>query len=664
MKHLKIVMSALLLMAIFAGIGYAVPPPPPPPVPQNIGLDDISIDLLQTTSTDQSACRECHRTSGTNITGGINITAVGGVPTRHHSLLPRGVINPVTNAPFVCQDCHPSTPGIGNGILLERSCVGCHNGTSFTTSGARVGNITRPHHVNTSYASSNIGNPAANRTCNYCHGSYVANYNDGHYKPSYATDFMITPYATFKVTNFTQPDGLGGNKVWGGCLSCHVNTSGPPVIGSNYYNHHKEINGFARYGGTTAFQNASTPFNLAGAPGGRSCFVCHVVGATGSPLRFNRTNDFTGEFLLNTMELRNSTIEAVGINEPGTTNITFNGTGCQKCHDVRSLHNIDNPPYVPNGPQGDGHIQNDLDCYGCHNSWLPATDLVPGAIIPSVDSVNPSEIAAETATTVTITGGNFQSGGPNGMDYTSEVSIDGGAPIAPSSISDTQIVTNMPALTAGTHTLQIVKGGDTLSKLSILTVVPVVTLSSATLDGETLTISGAGLGSQPTSNAEQYVIVGSAGYSASITTWSDTQIVATLSGAVASGDIATVITANGGQAATTIVVSAPTPTPTPSPTATPTPSPTATPTPPGITSAKLVSGVLTIDGTGVFEAKPSRNAQNYVTTVQSGKTYTSSSITKWDTVKIVAKVNTKTWKVGQIVTVKTVSGKTYSATIT
>ena len=112
------------------------------------------------------------------------------------------------------------------------------------------------------------------------------------------------------------------------------------------------------------------------------------------------------------------------------------------------------------------------------------------------------------------------------------------------------------------------------------------------------------------------------------------------------------ITANGGQATTTIVAS------------TPTPSPTATPTPPGITSAKLVSGVLTIDGTGVFEAKPSRNAQNYVTTVQSGKTYTSSSITKWDTVKIVAKVNTKTWKVGQIVTVKTVSGKTYSATIT
>ena len=168
MKNLKIVVAAMLLFAVLAGIGVALtpPPPPPPPVPQNIGLPDVSIGAASTNVTDQSACRVCHRTSGTNISGGYNNTAVGGVPTRHHNLLPRGVINPLTNAPFGCTDCHPSTPGIGNGILLDRSCVNCHNGTSFYANsiGGHVGNITRPHHVNTAYASSNIGNPAVNST--------------------------------------------------------------------------------------------------------------------------------------------------------------------------------------------------------------------------------------------------------------------------------------------------------------------------------------------------------------------------------------------------------------------------------------------------------------------------------------------------------------------
>jgi hypothetical protein len=550
MKSLKLVISALLLFAVLVGVGYALtpPPPPPPPVNQNIGLYDSTIDLLQTNATDQSACRACHLTTGTVIPGpgGYNTTVVGGVPTRHHSLLPRNVINPRTNAPFGCTDCHPSTPGIGFGILLDRSCVNCHNGTDFWANsiGGNVGNITRPHHVNTSYASSNIGNPAANRTCNLCHGSYVANYNDGHYKPSYATDFMITPYATFKATNTSQPDGLGGNKVWGGCLSCHVEDPGAtPSIESNYYNHHKTINGFSRYGGTTVFQNASTPFNLAGAPGGRSCFVCHVVSASGSPLRFNVTNPFTGELVIRAMELRNSTIEATSLIEPGTTNITFNGTGCEKCHDVRSLHNIDNPPYVQNGPQGDGHIQNDLDCYGCHNSWLPAVSLEPGAIIPSVDTISPSVIAVGTATTLTITGGNFV----NGV-YTSVVTVDG-VTYTPTSITDSQIVVSISALAAGSHQVQVVKGGDTLSKLSVLTVVPKATITSVKLNKGTLTITGTGFGAKPT-NAQYYVSVKDASgnqiISTSISKWSSTQIMAKNS-AAKSGRIVTVMTADTGE---------------------------------------------------------------------------------------------------------------------
>ncbi|HEY9245675.1 MAG TPA: hypothetical protein VIO11_02400, partial [Candidatus Methanoperedens sp.] len=323
MKNLKIVLPALLLFAILVGLGYALtpPPPPPPPVPQNLGIYDTGIDNLKTNATDQTLCRACHQTSGTNISGGYSNT-LGGVPTRHHSLVQRGATNPLTNVPFACTDCHPSTPGVGNGILLDRSCTDCHNGTSFwadSNLGAHVGNFSRPHHVDTGYDDANIGQPAQNRTCNFCHGSFVNNYNDGHYKPSYNTDFMITPWATFKSTNFSQPDGLGGNKTWGGCNSCHLDNpnAAPLPIDENHDTHHKEILGFARFGGQTPFQNASTP--------GAKCSWCHVITPGGtSPLRINITNPFTGENLINAMELRNSSIEATDVFEPGTTNITIN----------------------------------------------------------------------------------------------------------------------------------------------------------------------------------------------------------------------------------------------------------------------------------------------------------------------------------------------------
>ncbi len=552
MKGKKLYIAATILFIGLVGLAWALtpPPPPPPPVPQNLAINDTSIDNLVTTGLDQGACRACHQTSGTNISGGYNNT-VGGVPSRHHSLVATAVVNPYTSAPFGCPDCHPSTPGIGNGILLDRSCTDCHNGTSFfadATLGARVGNFSRPHHVNTSYATSHIGNPVANRTCNFCHGSFVNNYNDNHYKPSYDTDFMITPYATFKATNTSQPDGLGGNKTWGGCLSCHLPaTVGTISVGSNHDNHHKEILGFARFGGQTAFQNASTP--------GASCFWCHVIDYTNStghgstfPLRISVTNPFTGETLTNAMEARNSTIEnANPVFEPGTTNITINGTGCEKCHGVSSVHNIQFQ-YVQNGLQGKGHINNNSDCSGCHDGWLPAADLAPGALVPYLVDVSPSVIVAGTATTLTITGSNFVND-----PYTSVVAVDG-VQYTPTSITDAEITVGIPALTAGVHQLQLVKNGDTLSKLFALNVVPGAHITSATVKSGMITITGTGLGARPATNAQYYVSVNHAGnqiVSSAVTSWSATQIKVRNS-AAAVGDVVTVVTADSGQTTATI----------------------------------------------------------------------------------------------------------------
>ena len=574
MKNLRKPIVALLLLALFVGmtgIGLSLtpPPPPPPPVPQNLGLFDTSIAFLHTNATDQSTCRQCHQTSGTNISGGYSNT-IGGVPTRHHNLLPEQIKNPLTNVPFACQDCHPSTPGVGNGILLDRSCTDCHNATNFwgNSIGGHVGNLSRPHHFNTTYDDANIGNPVQDRQCKTCHGSFVDNYNDSHYKPTYDTSFMITPWATFRATNFSQPlpqlfhsDGtLLENKTWGGCESCHLGTvnasgnnslaakglfTGTPIL-DNHDSHHQTIlDGFVNVSGNYQTLGGRTP--------GATCSWCHVLYP--GEIIGNTTNPFTFEILTGGLELRNSTIEAIevanGRLEPGTVNITINGTGCEKCHSVKTIHNIQ-AGYVPNGtgPQGMGHINNNLDCYGCHNSWLPADTWVPGALVPYLNSVSPSVIVANTATTLTVTGSNFVND-----PYTSVVSIDG-VQYTPTSITDSQIVVNIPALTAGVHVLQLVKGGDSLSKPTTLTVVSNAHVDSAKLKAGTLTITGTNLGSMPAANAKMYV---SAKHGAnqitsnSITSWTATKIVAKVPNSVVINDVATVLTTNAGETTATIV---------------------------------------------------------------------------------------------------------------
>lgn len=585
MKNLKLAISAVLLFAVLAWIGYALTPPPPPPVNQNLGIYDTSIALFKTngsftnvTSNGQMACRTCHNSTGTTAPGYTNLT-LGGVDSRHHWLVQYSAINPATGVAFGCQDCHPSTPGIGNGILLDHSCTDCHNSTPFWADsiGANVGNLSRPHHFNTSYDNAGIGNPASARQCNVCHGSFVSNYNDNHYIPSYATTVMITPYAKWKATNFSQPltmllyasDSLTvTNKEWGGCESCHLGTVNTSIVASGAYTgtpidpnhdtHHQEIlDGNVTVNGTVLSLGGRTP--------GATCSWCHVIlpgqTAHGGVYLFNLTNTYnlvngSPEVVVDDLEVRNSTIEAMdaanGSFEPGTTNVTINGTGCEKCHDVATLHNIQYN-YVQNGPQGLGHINNNTDCSGCHDAWLPTNSWGPTPTVPSVTAVSPAAILAGAQTTLTITGYDFV----NDV-YTSVVSIDG-ATYTPSSITANQIVVSIPALTAGSHQLQIVKNGDIRSKLLVLDAVPPTTIASATMvssrQGITLTLKGNGFGAtKPTSTLSVSVFHnGNLIASTTLQKWSDTTVVAKFpAGSIASGDIATVVTAASGAAQTTI----------------------------------------------------------------------------------------------------------------
>ncbi len=102
-----------------------------------------STDIEITTPT-ADGCRYCHTSTGTNNSGVFNNT-LGGVATRHHNLVQTSVINPMTNTPYACADCHPV---INNTLFIDHNCLDCHNGTAFwadSVYGTRVGNFSEPH---------------------------------------------------------------------------------------------------------------------------------------------------------------------------------------------------------------------------------------------------------------------------------------------------------------------------------------------------------------------------------------------------------------------------------------------------------------------------------------------------------------------------------------
>lgn len=501
MKMVKMKIKRKILIPIFAMVFLtilAVANIPPPPVNQNFGIYDTMM-----VNYNETMCRGCHNSA----TPSPFVT--GGVLTRHHNLVVNSIINPATNQPFICTDCHPSTGGAG--VLLDTNCIDCHNGTAFwadTTYGAKVNNISRPHHNSTH---------AQIRNCKFCHGSSVDDYNDGHYIPTYPVS-EVTPNAMFKAYNLTSM------RVWGGCLACHAENLlatpqifythtflFPPIPDGTNNIHHIEILNIDKPSGVTQ---------------GDQCLWCH-------------TN------ISNVFDIR----------------------GCETCHSVRAIHNIQVDFANTSTKIGYGHIgsnnpsdpkNNSWDCLGCH-AWYNAGVVNPfaGAIIPDVQSATPSVIASGMSTTLTITGDNFVNDVTNAdgsvTHYTSNVAVDG-VLYTPTSISDSQIVISIPALAAGIYQLQLVKGVDTLSNLLTLTVVPPVTLSSVALNGGNLTINGNGFGIEPQSNATLYISVsdnnGNQIVSSTIQEWSDTQIQAKIP--ATPGDIVTVMTANGGLAKASI----------------------------------------------------------------------------------------------------------------
>ncbi|MHB9067228.1 MAG: hypothetical protein ACYC4B_25880 [Pirellulaceae bacterium] len=176
-------MALCLACAASAQPSYPRPPDPlgsNPPVFQTLGMVDTETHFAQ-----ESDCRLCHEL---------------GVPDRHHLLYGQPITegsrvpNPDTNGDgaadtsYSCLSCH------GNTFSVVRDCVLCHT--------------TSPHHTSPD---------AVNRHCSECHGDIVADFDDGHYIPTYAAS-LVTPARGLHSAGWNDPlhtdphlksDGLG-----------------------------------------------------------------------------------------------------------------------------------------------------------------------------------------------------------------------------------------------------------------------------------------------------------------------------------------------------------------------------------------------------------------------------------------------------------------------
>ena len=174
--------------------------------------------------------------------------------------------------------------------------------------------------------------------------------------------------------------------------------------------------------------------------------------------------------------------------------VELNIRTCEKCHGVKSLHNIQFDYDNTVGTAGSGHIGDNWDCWGCHgwfdyysvySSDSPLAQDVSSAIgnlpkgagipPPSIDSIDPSTITAGQGTAIRIEGGNFENT-HDGILYTSNVVLDNDIKLPTDSITPTEIVVTIPGeLDSGNYDLRVVKDGDVKSNKVVLTVgVPII----------------------------------------------------------------------------------------------------------------------------------------------------------------------------------------------
>ena len=339
-----------------------------------------------------------------------------------------------------CRVCHNSGVPDRHHLLVPNenyNCTDCHP-VETQLDGTQAINLTRDCmacHLKTPHHETQ---DALDKHCSNCHGNIVDDFDDGHYIPDYPVS-LVTPDTRYKVINETT------DKKWGGCQACHEpDDTMTPQIYSTKDTHHT-------LGSVSGFDPANNT----------KCMTCH------------------------------SSHHA----EYGPLFIRY----CERCHGVRSLHNIQYDYTNTSGTLGYGHIGEDWDCKGCH-AWYVAGSESPftSNLVPSIDALGPSRLVAGEPIVMSISGSNFENTG-NNITYSSVVVLDDGIntiTLIPDTISASAITIAVPALDVGTYELIALKDDIKSNKLSIV-VVPSVSIDSAVISGENVLITGSGFGDKP-----------------------------------------------------------------------------------------------------------------------------------------------------------------------
>jgi hypothetical protein len=276
---------------------------------------------------------------------------------------------------------------------------------------------------------------AQERHCSKCHGNLVDDYDDGHYIPPYNVS-DVTPDTKFKVIN--QSSG----KKWGGCEACHEqNLTLDPPIAFNNKTHH-------RLGSLSGFN----PPNVT------KCAACHDT----------HSSQYGPDFI----------------------------RYCERCHAVKSLHNIQYDYANTSGILGNGHIGANWDCNGCHAWYVagnaPGTDI----IVPNIETISTNKVLEGDTTLFTIKGTNFVTT-IGSVTHSSVVVITDGTTfntITPTSINSNTITLTIPSLSRGAYGIYALNNGSVKSNKFSLVSVPKVVINSAKKSGSIITITGSGFG--------------------------------------------------------------------------------------------------------------------------------------------------------------------------
>jgi len=327
-----------------------------------------------------------------------------------------------------CKECHTPPLADRHHLLIESEGKKCLDCHSLTNG---IFDPFRECSDCHEVSPHHVTNDAKDYHCSECHGSFVDDYDDGHVIPTYEKS-LITPDSSFKYIDSTT-----GSKI-GGCEACHEQElSADPEIRSNPNTHHN-LSGFTMY----------------------NCNLCHASDSTSGT--------------------------------PGEGEVGLDIRYCEKCHGIKSLHNIQYDYDSTSGQLGYGHIGDNWDCWGCHgfqtSTALSSLDVtidllnnessdseggsLTGPTTPTIYTVIPSTITAGQDTVIKIEGSSFINEF-NGTIYTSNVTLDNDliepVVIEPDYINTTQIeATINGTLIPGNYDLWVVKEDMRSNKESLI----------------------------------------------------------------------------------------------------------------------------------------------------------------------------------------------------